>query len=57
MSALLDEVLADLKAMRIDYEAFLKRIADVAKQVQLGTSDDTPLPLLLNMKRPHVIAN
>jgi type I restriction enzyme, R subunit len=51
MSALLDEVLADLKAMRIDYEAFLKRIADVAKQVQLGKSDDTPVKLNTPGKR------
>ena len=34
MSALLKEILADLKAKRIDYEEFLKRIADLAKQVQ-----------------------
>jgi len=51
MSALLNEVLADLKAMRIDYEAFLKRIADVAKQVQLGKSDDTPVKLNTPGKR------
>jgi type I restriction enzyme R subunit len=42
MSALLDEILADLKALRIDYEAFLKRIAELAKQVQAGKAADTP---------------
>ncbi len=42
MSALLAEILDDLKAARIDYEEFLKRIADVAKTVQAGKADDTP---------------
>ena len=45
MSALLSEVLADLKALRIDYEEFLKRIAQLAKQVQAGKTDDTPTKL------------
>ena len=45
MSALLREILDDLKAKRIDYKEFLKRIADVAKQVQAGKSDDTPAKL------------
>jgi type I restriction enzyme, R subunit len=42
MSALLDEIIADLKALRIDYEGFLKRIAELAKQVQAGKAADTP---------------
>lgn len=42
MSKLLQEILADLKAKRLDYEAYLKRIADLAKQVQSGQADDTP---------------
>lgn len=42
MSALLTEILADLKAKRISYEEFLKQIAEVAKSVQKGTSDETP---------------
>ncbi len=45
MSVLLKEILDDLRAQRIDYEAFLKRMADVAKQVQAGAADDTPEPL------------
>jgi type I restriction enzyme R subunit len=45
MSALLAEVLADLKAQRISYEEFLKRIAALAVQVQAGKADDTPEPL------------
>lgn len=42
MSALLKEILSDLRALRIDYETFLKRIADLAKQVQVGKATDTP---------------
>lgn len=42
MSALLNEVIADLKAKRISYEDFLKRMGDVAKAVQTGRADDTP---------------
>ncbi len=42
MSALLKEILEDLRAKRIDYEEFLRRMAEVAKQVQAGQGDDTP---------------
>jgi type I restriction enzyme R subunit len=45
MSALLGEILADLRAARIDYEEFLRRIAELAKSVQAGTADDTPAQL------------
>jgi type I restriction enzyme, R subunit len=48
MSALLAEVLEDLKAKRIDYEEFLKRIATLASQVHAGAGDDTPEPLKRN---------
>ena len=48
MSTLLTEVLADLKAKRIDYQAFLARIAELAKQVQDGQTDTTPEPLRRN---------
>jgi len=51
MSALLKEILADLKAKRIDYEEFLKRIGDLAKQVQVGTAPDTPSALNTPGKR------
>jgi type I restriction enzyme R subunit len=51
MSALLNEVLADLKAMRIDYEDFLKRMAQLAKQVQAGKGDDVPQKLNTPGKR------
>jgi type I restriction enzyme R subunit len=42
MSALLDEIIATRKAKAIEYEDFLKRIAELAKQVQVGKGDDTP---------------
>jgi type I restriction enzyme R subunit len=45
MSALLTEILADLRAKRIDYEEFLRRVAVLAAQVQQGTADNTPEPL------------
>jgi type I restriction enzyme R subunit len=45
MSALLREILADLKAKRIAYEEFLKRMAELVTQVQAGAADDTPEPL------------
>lgn len=42
MSALLDEVIAARKAKAIEYEQYLKRIAEIVKQVGAGKSDDTP---------------
>jgi len=48
MSALLDEIIRQRKAEAIAYEEYLKRIADVARQVEKGMSDglspelDTP---------------
>lgn len=48
MSVLLAEVLADLKARRIDYEEFLKRMAALAAQVRAGQAEDTPEPLKQN---------
>lgn len=45
MSALLDEIIAARKAKAIEYEAFLKRIAELAKKVQAGKGDDTPVKL------------
>jgi type I restriction enzyme, R subunit len=51
MSALLNEVLADLKAKRISYEEFLKRVAVVARQLLEGKTDDTPKRLNTPGKR------
>ncbi len=42
MSRLLDEIIADLKARRIEYAEYLKKIAELAKQVQSGKADDAP---------------
>jgi type I restriction enzyme R subunit len=42
MSALLDEIIADLRARRIEYVEYLRRIAEIATRVQTGQSDDTP---------------
>jgi len=45
MSRLLDEIIADLRARRIEYVEYLRRIADLARRVQSGQSDDTPAEL------------
>jgi type I restriction enzyme R subunit len=42
MSALLDEIIADRKAKAIEYEEYLKQIAELAKRVATGHADDTP---------------
>jgi type I restriction enzyme R subunit len=42
MSALLNEIIADLRAQRISYQEFLKRIAQLAKKVVAGQEPDTP---------------
>jgi len=62
MSKLLEEIIADLKAKRLDYEQYLKRIADLARQVQSGQSDSVPHQLTTrgmraiynNLKLPSV---
>jgi type I restriction enzyme R subunit len=45
MSALLDEIIAARKAKAIEYEEYLKRIAELAKRVQAGQAEDTPAQL------------
>lgn len=42
MSALLDEIIAARKAKAIEYEEYLKRIANLAQGVAAGFADDTP---------------
>ena len=42
MSALLEEIIAARKARAIEYEEYLKRIAEIAKQVEAGQAEDTP---------------
>jgi type I restriction enzyme R subunit len=43
MSVLLEGIIADLKAKRLDYKQYLLQIADLAKQVQQGKADTDPL--------------
>ncbi len=45
MSKLLGEILADMKAKRIAYEEYLKRLAGLAKQVQVGHAETMPAQL------------
>jgi type I restriction enzyme, R subunit len=42
MSALLDEIIAARRAKAIEYEEYLKRIAELAKRVGAGQAEDTP---------------
>lgn len=42
MSKLLDEIIDDLRAKRVDYEEYLKKIADLASRVQIGQAEGTP---------------
>ena len=42
MSALLDEVIKFRKERAAEYEQYLKKIAELAKQVQAGVADDAP---------------
>ncbi len=45
MSALLDEIIAARHAKAIEYEEYLKQIAELAQNVEAGVADDTPEPL------------
>jgi type I restriction enzyme R subunit len=51
MSELLDEIIAARKAKAIEYEEYLKRIAEVAKKVEAGYADETPEKLNTPGKR------
>ncbi len=42
MSKLLDEIIAARKAKAIEYEEYLKRIAELAKRVEAGQAEETP---------------
>ena len=42
MSALLDEIIAARKAKAIEYEEYLKRIAELATKVEAGLAEETP---------------
>ena len=45
MSALLDEIIANRKAKALEYEAYLKRIAELALRVEAGQAEGTPQSL------------
>lgn len=45
MSALLDEIIAARKAKAIEYEEYLKQVAELAKRVAAGQAEDTPKQL------------
>lgn len=45
MSALLAEIISDLRARRIDYAEYLRRIGELAKNVQTGHTEDTSAQL------------
>jgi len=51
MSALLEEIIASRKAKAIEYEEYLKRIAELAKRVEAGQPEDTPKTLNTPGKR------
>jgi type I restriction enzyme R subunit len=51
MSALLDEIIAARKAKAIEYEEYLKRIAELAKRVEAGQGEETPKALNTPGKR------
>jgi type I restriction enzyme R subunit len=51
MSTLLDEIIAARKAKAIEYEEYLKRIAELSKKVQAGQSEETPETLNTPGKR------
>jgi type I restriction enzyme R subunit len=42
MSALLYEIIAARRSKAIEYEEYLKRVAELAKKVEAGKGDDTP---------------
>jgi len=51
MSTLLDEIIAARKAKAIDYEEYLRRIAEIAVNAGKGHSDETPEQLNTKGKR------
>lgn len=45
MVTMIDEIIALRKAKAIEYEEYLKRIAELAKKVEAGQSEETPTSL------------
>ncbi|MBK6617586.1 MAG: HsdR family type I site-specific deoxyribonuclease [Nitrosomonas sp.] len=51
MSTLLDEIIKQRKQNALDYQEYLQKIADLAKQVMAGQADDAPKSLDTRAKR------
>ena len=51
MSKLLSEIIKERKANAINYEEYLKKIAELAKKVNEGKSDETPEILITIAQR------
>lgn len=51
MSALLDEIIANRKARAIEYEEYLKRIAEIAQRIEMGQAHEAPSSLNTPGKR------
>lgn len=51
MSVLLDELIVARKAKAVEYEEYLKRIADLVAKAENGQEDDTPEPLRQSQAR------
>jgi type I restriction enzyme R subunit len=51
MSELLDEIIAARRAKAIEYEEYLKRIAELAKRVEAGQANEMPETLDTPAKR------
>lgn len=51
ISTLLDEIITSRRAKAVEYEEYLKRIAEIARQVEAGHADDTPAALNTPGKR------
>ncbi|WP_208180038.1 HsdR family type I site-specific deoxyribonuclease [Sinorhizobium medicae] len=45
ISALLDEIIRDRRAKALEYEAYLRRMAEIVKTLAAGKTDDTPAQL------------
>ena len=55
MSNLLDQIIQQRKSNALDYEEYLARIAELAKQAQDGSSED--IPASINTPELHVLYN
>jgi type I restriction enzyme, R subunit len=51
MSVLLNEIIAERKAKALEYEAYMKRMEVIARQVNTGQTDGTPSTLDTDAKR------